>query len=120
MNGYVSSLHALVAVPFRVPNGPDIEIEFVIDTGFAGFLTLPAAAVSALNLPLLRSVPANMADDRNVLVFVHAATIVWNGEEREVEVLAVGRRPLLGTSLLDDHDVSIQFTDGGLVSVERL
>jgi predicted aspartyl protease len=61
-----------------------------------------------------------MADDRNVLVFVHAATIRWNGEERDVEVLAVGKRPLLGTLLLDEHDVSIQFTDGGLVSIDRL
>jgi clan AA aspartic protease len=99
---------------------PDLSIEFVVDTGFAGYLTLPTPAVSALNLPLLRAIPANMADDRNVMVFVHAATIVWNGGERDVEVLAVGRRPLLGTSLLDGHDLGIQFTDGGLVSIDPL
>jgi clan AA aspartic protease len=120
VNGHVSNRHALVTVPFRVPNGPNIQIEFVVDTGFAGFLTLPGTAVAALNLSLLRSVPANMADDRNILVFVHAATILWNGEERDVEVLAVGQRPLIGTWLLDGHDVSIQFTDGGLVSIELL
>jgi clan AA aspartic protease len=118
--GLVSQLHALVSIPFRVLGQPDIAIEFVVDTGFAGFLTLPTPAISALHLPLIRAVPANLADDSSVLVFVHAATIDWNGEEREVEVMALGRRPLLGTLLLDGHDLAIQFADGGLVTIDRL
>ncbi len=120
MTGQVAQLHALVSIPFRDPGQPDVAFEFVIDTGFAGFLTLPPAAVSALNLPLVRAIPANLADDSSILVFVHAATIVWNGEERDVEVMALGRRPLLGTLLLDGHDLGIQFADGGLVTIDRL
>ena len=37
-----------------------------------------------------------------------------------VEVLATGRRPLLGTLLLKERDVCIQFTDGGLVTIDAL
>lgn len=97
-----------------------IEIEFVIDTGFIGFLTLPTDAVTALGLPYSHSIDANLADDSSIRVAVYTAMIVWNGEVREVEILATGRRPLIGTLLLDGYDVDLQFAEGGLVTIERL
>ena len=51
---------------------------------------------------------------------VYAATIVWNGVERQVPVLALGRRPLLGTALLENCELLIQFVEGGLVTVDGL
>jgi predicted aspartyl protease len=51
---------------------------------------------------------------------LHSTTALWDGEELDVEVLAMEGQPLLGTSLLDEHDVQIQFTEGGLVTIERL
>ncbi len=53
-------------------------------------------------------------------IAVYAATIVWNGAEREVRVLATGRRPLLGTATLDGQEFVAQFTEGGLATVEDL
>jgi clan AA aspartic protease len=120
MTGHVAAHRALMSVPFRVASNPNLVIEFVIDTGFLGFLALPPAAIAALNLPRLRVLSASLADGSQVLAFVHAATIVWNGAEHDVEVLALGKRPLLGTLLLDGHDVSMQFRDGGLVTVDSL
>jgi clan AA aspartic protease len=80
--------------------GQALAIEFVVDTGFNGYLTLPPAAVTALGLPFLYHIFANFADDRSEQVAVHEARIRWHEAEREVEVLATGRRPLLGTLLL--------------------
>jgi predicted aspartyl protease len=40
--------------------------------------------------------------------------------EREVLVIATGRRPLLGTALLDEQELVIQFTEGGLVTIDEL
>jgi clan AA aspartic protease len=120
MIGQVAERRALVSLPFRRPDQPDISIEFVIDTGFSGSLTLPPAAVAAMQLPLVRGLSANLADDRDVLVAVHAATIVWDGQEREVEVLAVGKRPLLGTWLMERHELTVQFVDGGSVQIRSL
>ena len=54
MRGSVSRLHALISILVLTPAERFIEIEFVIDTGFAGFLTLPEAAVGALKLPFDR------------------------------------------------------------------
>ena len=120
MIGSVRINQAVVSVPFRVPGQPDFSLEFVVDTGFAGHLTLPPTAVAALGLPFIRRVSASLANASTVLVNVHTATVVWNGTEREVQVLATGNRPLLGTLLLDGHELNIQFTDGGIVSIEPL
>ncbi|HLP91321.1 MAG TPA: hypothetical protein VK184_22405 [Nostocaceae cyanobacterium] len=48
---------------------------------------------------------------------VHQAVILWNGEEREVTVLASGRRSLLDRDLLAGSELVIQFTEGGLVTI---
>ena len=50
MTGTVVHLHALLPVTFRLPDQPDLTIEFVVDTGFTGELTLPAPAVAAMGL----------------------------------------------------------------------
>ena len=120
MNGQVNAHHALLDVVFRLPDQPDLQIECVIDTGFIGYITLPLPAVLAMNLPFLRRMPINLADNSTILVEVYVAKIVWNGEEREEEVLATGRRPLIGTLLLDGHELNIQFIEGRPVIVNKL
>jgi predicted aspartyl protease len=64
--------------------------------------------------------PANLADNSEVLLPVHAASVLWDGEARDILVIATGRRPLLGTALLDGQELVIQFTEGGLVTIEDL
>lgn len=105
---------------FRLAGQPDVTIEFVIDTGFVGELTLPLPAVTALNLPFLRRITANLADDTTIHVSTHTASIIWNGEERLVQVLATGRRPLLGTLFLGGGELNAQFQDDGPVKIKTL
>jgi predicted aspartyl protease len=64
--------------------------------------------------------PVNLADNSQVTLPVHEAVILWNGEEREVRVMATGRRPLLGTALMDEYELVVQFTEGGLVTIDEL
>lgn len=85
--------HVLLPVTFRLPTLPDVTLEFVVDTGFTGLLTLPPDAVTAMGLPFLHRIPAQLADSSFVEVAIHSATIVWNGIETEVTVLATGERP---------------------------
>ncbi|MBD2135244.1 MULTISPECIES: clan AA aspartic protease [unclassified Sphaerospermopsis] len=120
ITGIIKNGRATVNVIFRLPDQPDFTIEFVIDTGFTEFLSLPPRAVNLLNLPFVYDMYANLADNSRVLLPVHQTTIIWNGEEREVNVLATGKLPLLGTALLDGYELSIQFTEGGLVAIEEL
>ncbi len=120
ISGIVTDRHAIVTLTFLLFNGSSIPIEFVIDTGFTGHLCLPSETVSLLRLPFLYDLPANLADNREVLLPVHEAVVIWDGEEREVYVIATGRRPLVGTALLNDQELIIQFTEGGVVTINEL
>lgn len=120
ISGRVHELQALVSIRFRLKDRPDIEIEFVVDTGFEGALTLPPAAVVALDLPFSHEMAANLANDVSVRTDVHTATIELDGRERDVLVLAIGRRPLLGTALLAGKEFVAQFIPDGLVRVEEV
>ena len=120
MTGNVLHKHAMLPVLFRLPGQPDITIEFVVDTGFTGALALPLSAIAALALPYIGEQAANLANDTEVEISLHSATIVWNDTAQEVRVLATGSRPLLGTTLLDGNELLVQFVDRGLVTVDLL
>ncbi len=53
IRGTIDDLQAKITVILRLPHGQDIEIGCVVDTGFAGFLTLLIMAVERLGLPYL-------------------------------------------------------------------
>ena len=120
MTGSVSDRHALLPITFRLPGRPDLTIEFIVDTGFTGALALPPSAIAALTIPYVGEQTANLANDAQVELSLYSATILWNGVEQEVRVLATGRRPLVGTSLLDGQELLVQFADRGLVTVDPL
>jgi len=120
MQGVTFRRQATLPVTLRLPDQPEFSLEFVIDTGFTESLTLPPAAVAALNLPFLYNRSVSLADDSVIAIPVHVVTVLWNGLERQVSVLATGRRPLLGTSLLDEQELCIQFRENGMVTVEQL
>ena len=118
--GRVERLQPTLPVTFRFENLPDLAIEFVVDTGFVGYLTLPPAAVAAMGLPYEYDTSANLANDSEVQLPVHGATILWDGVPRRVRVLATGKRPLLGMSLLHGSKLHIECLENGQVLVESL
>lgn len=120
IQGRVEGLHALVNVTFRVPGHGDLQIECVIDTGFEGAITLPPAAALTLGLPFLTELTANLADGTDVRTDVYVATVLWDGVEREVAVLALGQRPLVGAALLSGFHLGIDIVHGGVVEVDPL
>ena len=81
---------------------------------------MPPSIIADLGLPYLININANLANYSSVETDVHLATIVWNGVERNVAVLAMGRRPLIGTALLEDYHLSIDFCKGGTVLINEI
>jgi len=120
INGSVVGLQAQIGIIFCLTGSPSLEIKCVIDTGFEGFLTLPPAAIATLGLSYVTRINANLADNSNIATDVYLATILWNGTERDVPVLAMGRRPLVGTGLLKDYHLGVDFRDGGTVAIEQI
>lgn len=82
IDGRLIAGRATVPVIFRLPGQPDFSLDFVIDTGFNGYITLPPQAVSAMNLPLHSTIPAILADGSQVLSSIHLTTIVWDNVEK--------------------------------------
>ncbi len=95
-----------------------LEVEAVIDTGYNGFLTLPAELVADMALPFVGPSRATLANGAVETLDVHEATILWDGQPRDIEADATGGIPLVGMLLLDGHDLSVQVRVGGRVLIE--
>jgi clan AA aspartic protease len=117
-----ADLEATIRLKLRVSvtNGQEQEIEAVVDTGFNGFLTLPSALISSFGLPTRGSRQATLADGQTVRLDVYRATIIWDGQPRDVLVLAAEGGPLVGMSLLQGFRLTVDVADGGSVTIEAL
>lgn len=111
---------ATVPVIFRLLGQPDFSLDFVIDTGFNSYLTLPPQAVRAMKLPLRGSTPGRLADGSQTLFSIHLATVVWDNVEKIVPILASGNKPLLGIPMMEGYHLEIDFEENGLVSLEKI
>ncbi len=120
IEGAVNAAHeAVVALHLQGPEGRTRDIEAVVDTGFSGFLTLPTVLVAELGLHFAYTGQAFLANDDEVSFDVHDVTVLWDGQPRYVEAVAVGATPLLGMALLDSHNLNIDVEDRGRVAIER-
>ena len=118
MTRKVIQSEALLNITFDVEDGKRIAIEFVVDTGFAGGLTLPQMAIDALKLPFYEAIETTLANGQVFLTSSHVGAILWHGSDIRVVVLALGSRPLLGTSLLAGNRLGIEFQENGLVPLQ--
>jgi clan AA aspartic protease len=118
--GIVTGLQARVEVVFCLPDQSERTIECVVDTGFEGELALPTATVASLGLAVGGRIWANLADDRDVPVSVCDAVILWAERETEITVMAMGRRPLIGTELLAGFNLSADFEPDGELTLTPL
>ena len=119
IEGTVVARHAMVPLLLIGQNGR-AHADFILDTGFAGFLALPEADVLLLGLIYSHPLIVHLADGSRNAVNVYRVNVMWDQVEREVEILATGEERLLGTTLLEGFDVRLQFTEGGLVTIEPL
>ena len=120
MTGSVRNLQACLSIPLQQPDGKTTAVEFVVDTGFEGALSLPEETVAAMGLIFELELDSILADGSAVATRVYSATIRWEGRPVEVAILALGERPLLGTALLEGCDLQIGFYDGGIVTILRV
>jgi clan AA aspartic protease len=95
-------------------------VDTVIDTGFTGFLSLPSAIITALELPWSASDIATLGDGSETLFDLYTATVIWDGQYREIYVAESETEPLLGMSLLYGYRLLIDTIEGGIIKIESL
>lgn len=99
--------------------GP-LSVEFVVDPGFEGGLTLPARLARQLGGSYLVAVDRMLANGSLVKAPVYEVTVSWEGEDRFSEVLILEGNPLVGTEFLADHLLTVEIPEGGEVTLEPL
>ncbi len=121
INGVVNAnREAVIRLVALGGSGQQQEIDAIIDTGFTGFLTLPATLIVALELSWLCRQPGVLADGSVSLFDVYVGTMMWDGRPRTVEVETAETEPLVGMSLLDNHSLQIDVRTGGAVNIAAL
>jgi clan AA aspartic protease len=96
---------------------PSRMVEFVVDTGFEGALTLPRQVIADLQLTFLTDLKAHLADGSQIQTDMYLARIEWVGAAKEIAVLELEGQPLLGTALLQGCDIAIHFEEGGVAEI---
>lgn len=92
----------------------------IIDTGFDGHLTLPTSSIEALRLPFAGYRRGTLADGTTTRLGVYMGRVVWHGQHLEVLALQAEGEPLVGMSLLEGSQLTIEVGDGGAVIIEEL
>jgi clan AA aspartic protease len=112
MNGEVDhSGRAIVNLSVRPSADVDASpLAVWVDTAFTGELVIPRKTVQALKLRQSAAVKAGLADGTQVVLETYSCLIDWFGRTQIVEVVEnEGQTPLLGTGLLRDRRLEIDY-----------
>ncbi|MDJ0681005.1 MAG: clan AA aspartic protease [Xenococcaceae cyanobacterium MO_167.B52] len=121
MQGFVNqNCEAMIQVAVGYANKRKQMINAVIDTGFTGFLSLPQSLIISLELPWYFRDVGTLGDGSEVIFEMYKATVIWDGQERIIDVAASEADPLIGMSLLYGFRVQIDAVEGGVVTIEAI
>jgi predicted aspartyl protease len=110
-------LEATVDLTVRGPHGREEQLEFVVDTGFAGNISLHPAVAAALELPYVGVANVRLADGSVVPMTIRAAELLWNGAVRSVWVDIAENVSMIGMRLLGGHEFYMRTVPGGEVLI---
>ncbi len=112
MNGLVDeSLRALLDVSVAAAKGAKKRVITVwIDTAFNGGLVMPRQHIERLGLKQASTTHAILADGRAADLETFTCHLDWFGNEYRTQVIASdGEFPLLGTLLLADRKLTVNY-----------
>ncbi|MBV9848174.1 MAG: hypothetical protein JO250_00660 [Armatimonadetes bacterium] len=117
--GHVRDKFARLTIPLPGLDG-SAAIEFILDTGFEGHLSLPGTVVDTLDATYLGDRPVAFADGAVRTRPFYQIMLEWQDELRPVEIIALDGKPLLGVELMEGSFLQAEMRDGGEVSLEPL
>lgn len=95
-------------------------IQFILDTGFNGQLLLPNRYMNRLGLSIAEWIDARPATGDFTRIPYAEATVVWQGAQRQAQILPLDSEPLLGMEFLWNHRITIDAVTDGAVSITPL
>ena len=108
-------------VPLEVVDskGERRQIDFVLDTGFTGFLALSFDDIRQLGLVPSGAQDGQLADGRSSSFLLARLDVIWNGKPERIAAQILGE-PLIGTRMLKGCELNAKFVTNGLVTITAL
>ena len=119
MFGVFRDEHPRLVLSLPASQGP-LEIEFIVDTGFAGDLALPSSLAKQLDGVTAGPQERMLATGQPFYCDSYEVAVEWGDEARTTEVLVLEGNPLLGTVLMREYLLQVEMTDGGEALIEPL
>ena len=121
MTGVVNAdLDSVIRLRVTGASGVNETIDFVLDTGFSGGLSLPTAMIRRLGLPLSHETVVILADGSEIKCDVYRGSVEWDGRPTLVAVYTTDGDALMGMQLLRGHRIIIDALPGGRVTIAPL
>ena len=121
MQGFVNqNCEAIIRVAVGSTNSRKQMVEAVIDTGFTGFLSLLQSIITFLGLPWYFRDVGTLGDGSEVIFEMYEVTVIWDGQERIIDVAASEADPLVGMGLLYGFKLQIEAVESGVVAIEAI
>jgi clan AA aspartic protease len=115
-----SRREAMIQLAILGENNQRQGIKAVIDTGYTGFLTLPAAIIAKLGLTWFMQEEGTLGDGSMCMFNVFEASVIWDGQIRPIEINESEADPLVGMGLLEGYELNIEGRAGGAVTIKAL
>ncbi|MDB9314955.1 hypothetical protein PN462_17710 [Spirulina sp. CS-785/01] len=110
----------IISLSVRGSNGQDYTQNAIVDTGFNGWLSLPSDLIAQLNLKWKRRGLAILGDGSECVFNVYEAVVVWDGNLLTIPVDEADSEPLIGMSLMEGYQLTVQVFEGGLVKLSKV
>lgn len=115
-----SNCEAIIKVAVGRIGSPKITVDAVIDTGFTSFLSLPLSIITDLGLTWHYRDVGTLGDGSEVVFELYKASVIWDGQNQMIDVVASDAEPLVGMGLLYGFKLQIEAVEGGRVTIEAM
>jgi clan AA aspartic protease len=107
----------IIPLSIRRFDGKVFTQDAIVDTGFNGWLSLPPDLIIQLNLTWKRRGRAILGDGSECVFDVYEAVVVWDGTLLTIPVDEADSEPLVGMSLMEGYQLTMQIFEGGQVEL---
>ncbi len=111
---------AIIHIAVLDASGQPHEFDAVVDTGFNGALTLPAATIAVLGLAWRNRGSAILANGAVEDCDIYTGIALWDNRPRSILIEAAETIPLIGMRLMSGYRIIIEDVDGGTVTIVRI
>ncbi|MGL6342372.1 MAG: clan AA aspartic protease [Waterburya sp.] len=111
---------AIIKVAVGRIASPKVVVDTVIDTGFTSFLSLPLSIITELDLTWHYRDIGTLGDGSEVVFELYKAAVIWDGQNKIIDVVASDAEPLVGMALLYGFKLQVEAVEGGRVTIEAM